>query len=115
MSTLMNLSTPLRRLSASQRSADRWFNVDLSAADAEWHRNLMAALAIDEPVAPVELPQGHDWTKWRSRGIEQQNLDRRRGCRVCRGTGEMRIYIDLPSSPCPTCQLPNPYQKDDDR
>lgn len=115
MSTLMNLTTPLRRLSASQRSADRWFNVDLSDEDAEWHRNLMAALVIDEPVAPAEPQLDRDWTKWRSRGIEQQNRERRRGCRVCLGTGEMRIYIDRPPAPCPTCQLPNPYAKDDDR
>lgn len=99
---------PKFQISARDRAADRWNANPPSESQARtqrlitYLRRTLPAATVAEPVTS-HMAQG-DTTYWRRRVLKMQNEARRENCQVCKGTGEIWVYIDFPPDPCPNCQ-----------
>lgn len=102
---------PRFQITAKDRAAQRWNVEQPQGEESARHirmiraiRRLPAPVVAPEPTLVVSHMANGDPTYWRRRAHEIQNDLRRKSCAVCKGTGEIWVYIDYPPDPCPSCQ-----------
>lgn len=112
----MNRKSAVLTLSATEIASRKWFDVELPEIEEFRHQRLINALRTLNPVPDRTLEVCGPWLpgkRWRYEAHENHNRLRASTCRLCRGTREMKIYIDRPAAPCANCQDPNPYARNE--
>lgn len=106
--TLTNY-VPKFQISAKDRAANRWAGNQLTESQARnqrlsrFFRQSASTPVAVQPFMESNMSRG-DHTYWHRKAAELRQAKRQRECRMCKGTGEIWVYIDFPPDPCPGCQ-----------